>query len=132
MKKTKKSEKNTKKSSNIVPFKQDLVLKDYPNPEQIKEKEINRVNEHFKKTFEDLEKFVDDASLCASETWYRILFYAKQRAIHATSYANFKINNEASTNEVVENFAQFYKENFPELEQKKTDKQLHWNLWLLT
>ena len=119
MKKTKKSEKNTKKSSNIVPFKQDLVLKDYPNPEQIKEKEINRVNEHFKKTFEDLEKFVDDASLCASETWYRILFYAKQRAIHATSYANFKINNEASTNEVVENFAQFYKENFPELEQKK-------------
>ena len=61
MKKTKKSEKNTKKSSNIVPFKQDLVLKDYPNPEQIKEKEINRVNEHFKKTFEDLEKFVDDA-----------------------------------------------------------------------
>ena len=132
MKKTKKSEKNTKKSSNIVPFKQDLVIKDYPNPEQIKEKEINRVNEHFKKTFEDLEKFVDDASLCASETWYRILFYAKQRAIHVTSYANFKINNEASTNEVVENFAQFYKENFPELEQKKTDKQLHWNLWLLT
>ena len=61
----------------------------------------------------------------SSETWYRILFYAKQRAIHATSYANFKINNEASTNEVVENFAQFYKENFPELEQKKTDKQLH-------
>ena len=38
MKKTKKSEKNIKKSSNIVPFKQDLVLKDYPNPEQIKEK----------------------------------------------------------------------------------------------
>ena len=38
------------------------------NPENLKEKEIDRVNTHLKKNFEELEKFVDEATLSSSDT----------------------------------------------------------------
>ena len=124
MKKNKKKNKKIKEN-NVVPFKQDLKLIERQKPKDIKEREINRVNEHFKKIFEDIEKFADEASLSSSDLWYRILFFAKQRHIHATSYANYKINDELSTKEVIGNFAEFTNEQFPELKIKETDKKLH-------
>ena len=91
----------------------------------LKKKEIDRVNTHLKKNFEELEKFVDEASLSSSDTWYRIMFFAKQRAIHVLSYANYKINDQLSTEEVTGNFVEFTNKQFPELKKSETDKLLH-------
>jgi len=124
MKKNKKKGLKNKENT-VIPFKQDLKLVESQNPENLKEKEIDRVNTHLKKNFEELEKFVDEASLSSSDTWYRIMFFAKQRAIHALSYANYKINDQLSTEEVTGNFVEFTNEQFPELKKSETDKLLH-------
>lgn len=124
MKKNKKKNKKIKEN-NVIPFKQDSKSIGRPKPEELKENEITRVNDHFKKNFEDLEKFADEARLSSSDLWYRILFYAKQRHIHATSYADYKINDELSTKEVTGNFAEFTNKQFPELKITETDKKLH-------
>ncbi len=124
MKKNKKKGLKNKENT-VIPFKQDLKLVESQNPENLKEKEIDRVNTHLKKNFEELEKFVDEASLSSSDTWYRIMFFVKQRAIHALSYANYKINDQLSTEEVTGNFVEFTNEQFPELKKSETDKLLH-------
>lgn len=124
MKKNKKKNKKVKEN-NVIPFKQDSKSIERHKPEELKENEITRVNDHFKKNFEDLEKFADEARLSSSDLWYRILFYAKQRHIHATSYADYKINDELSTKEVTRNFAEFTNKQFPELKITETDKKLH-------
>ena len=124
MKKNKKKRQKNKENK-VIPFKRDLKLVENQNPENLKEKEIDRVNTHLKKNFEELEKFVDEASLSSSDTWYRIMFFAKQRAIHVLSYANYKINDQLSTEEVTGNFVEFTKKQFPELKKSETDKLLH-------
>ncbi len=124
MKKNKKKRQKNKENK-VIPFKRDLKLVENQNPENLKEKEIDRVNTHLKKNFEELEKFVDEASLSSSDTWYRIMFFAKQRAIHVLSYANYKINDQLSTEEVTGNFVEFTNKQFPELKKSETDKLLH-------
>tara|TARA_X000000950_G_C13827390_1_gene624607 strand:- start:714 stop:1088 length:375 start_codon:yes stop_codon:yes gene_type:complete len=124
MKKNKKKRQKNKENK-VIPFKRDLKLVENQNPENLKEKEIDRVNTHLKKNFEALEKFVDEASLSSSDTWYRIMFFAKQRAIHVLSYANYKINDQLSTEEVTGNFVEFTNKQFPELKKSETDKLLH-------
>ena len=53
------------------------------------------------------------------------MFFAKQRAIHVLSYANYKINDQLSTEEVTGNFVEFTNKQFPELKKSETDKLLH-------
>jgi len=124
MKKDKKKMRN-QKESNIVPFKKDLQVISNDNPVNIREKEIDKINNHCRQIFEELGDFPDTAGVSAGEVWYNILYFAKQRVIHCNSYPIFKINDEHSTKEVTENYAKFSDENFPELKVEKNFKQLH-------
>ena len=122
----KKTRKNKgKKTNNIVPLKKDLQVISNDNPVDAKQVEIDRLNDHVREAFKNLAEFTDGCKLNNSEMWYNILYFAKQRAIHSTSYANFKINDKGTTNEVTANFAEFYNENFPELKVDKSNHKFH-------
>ena len=122
MKKT--SKRKGKKRNNIVPFKQDLQVISNDNPVSARQAEIDKINHHAKEVFTKLGEFADSCKISVDEVWYNILYFAKQRAIHSTSYANFKINDKGTTDEVTANFAEFYNENFPELKVDKSNHKL--------
>jgi len=123
MKKDKK--KMNKKENNIVPFKKDARVINSDNIVSIREKEVNKINTHCKKIFEELEDFADTIGISSAEVWYNILFFAKQRAIYCSSYPAFKINDKHTTQEVTENYAKFSDENFPELKVDYKPTKLH-------
>ena len=123
MKKNKK--KTYKKESNIVPFKKDAQPKTSQNPLSIREKEIDKINSHCRKFFQELEDFGDTLGISSAEVWYNILFFAKQRAIYCSSYPAFKINDKHTTQEVTENYVKFSDENFPELKVDYKPTKLH-------
>ena len=115
-----------KKENNIVPFKQDLqVISNNDNPVSVRQAEIDRINDHAKEVFIKLGEFANSCKISVDEVWYNILYFAKQRAIYSTSYANFKINDKGTTDEVTQYFAEFYNENFPELKVDNANHKLH-------
>ena len=129
--KKEKTEKNSKRSknkgSNVIPFKQDLPTTTTKtlDPVSFREKELNKINKHCRKTFQKLEKFADRLGISGSECWYTILYFAKQRAIYSNSYGTFKINDEYTTKEITKNYVKFTDENFPELKVDSKPKILH-------
>ena len=123
MKKDKK--KTSKKDSNIIPFKKDAQVMNSDNPVSIREKEVDKINSHCRKIFQELEEFGDTMGVSSAEVWYNILFFAKQRAIYCSSYPAFKINDKHTTQEVIENYAKFSDENFPELKVDYKPTKLH-------
>ena len=123
-KKTKKGK--GKKSNNIVPLKRDLQVISNDNPVDAKQAEIDRLNDHVREAFKDLAEFTDGCKLNNSEMWYNILYFAKQRAIHTIPFADFKINDENSSLEVIENYVKFYNEHYTELfDNKEKNSQLN-------
>ena len=123
-KKTKKGK--GKKSNNIVPLKKDLKVISNDNPVDAKQAEINKLNDHVKNALKNLAEFTDGCKLNNSEMWYNIMFYVKQRCVHTIPYAEFKINDEATTSEVTENYVKFYNDNYPELFiSKEKNRKLH-------
>ena len=123
MKKDKK--KMGEKENNIIPFKKDARVINYDNPVSIREKEVDKINSHCRKIFQELEEFGDTMGVSSAEVWYNILFFAKQRAIYCSSYPAFKINDKHTTQEVTENYAKFSDENFPELKVDYKPTKLH-------
>ena len=125
MKKNK--EKNNKaKENNIVHFKKNAQTSSTKiNAVSEREAEINGTNEHCRKIFTELDEFADSRRISVGEVWYRILFFAKQRAIQAASYHTFKIIDVTSTKEVTSNFAEVCNEQFPELTVENKTKKLH-------
>jgi len=125
MKKNK--EKNNKaKENNIVPFKKNAQTSNTKtNPVSEREVEINGTNEHCRKIFTELDEFADSRRISVGEVWYRILFFAKQRAIQSASYHAFKIIDVTSTKEVTSNYAEVLNERFPELTVENKTKKLH-------
>ena len=117
--------KTRKKESNIIPFKKNAKVINTENPVSIREKEIDKINSHCRKIFQELEDFGDTMGVASSEVWYSILFFAKQRAIFCSSYPAFKINDKHTTQEVTENYAKFSDENFPELKIYHKPTKLH-------
>ena len=127
MPKVKKSPKSkNKKHSNVVPIRKDL--KSLKNDEKIlsieevEEQERKRTNAFARKICEEIDRFVIEAKLSADYAYYHFLFHLKQRTILNVSYGLYKSANDASSNEVVKNLAEYQKENFPEL---KSDAENH-------
>ena len=75
------NKRKSKKDSNIIPFKKDAQVINSNNPVSIREKEIDKINSHCRKIFEELEKFGDTMGVSSAEVWYNILFFGKQRAL---------------------------------------------------
>ena len=123
MKKDKK--KTRKKESNIIPFKKNAKVINTENPVSIREKEIDKINSHCRKIFQEHEEFGDTMGVSSAEVWHNILFFAKQRAICCSSYPSFKINDRHTTQEVIENYIKFSDENFPELRVDYKPNKLH-------
>ena len=125
MKKNK--EKNNKaKENNIVHFKKNAQTSSTKiNAVSEREAEINGTNEHCRKIFTELDEFADSRRISAGEVWYRILFFAKQRAVQSASYHAFKIIDVTSTKEVTSNYAEVLNERFPELTVENKTKKLH-------
>ncbi|MDB9795879.1 hypothetical protein OAB44_00570 [Pelagibacteraceae bacterium] len=125
MKKNK--EKNNKaKENNIVHFKKNAQTSSTKiNAVSEREAEINGTNEHCRKIFTELDEFADSRRISVGEVWYRILFFAKQRAIQSASYHAFKIIDVTSTKEVTSNYAEVLNERFPELTVENKTKKLH-------
>ena len=119
------SKRRGKKRNNIVPFKQDLRVISDDNPVSARQAEIDKIIHHAREVFTKLGEFADSCKISVDEVWYNILYFAKQRAIHSTSYANFKSIDKGTTNEVTANFADFYNKNFPELKVDKSNHKLH-------
>ena len=71
---------------------------------------------------DEIDRFVIESKLSADYAYYHFLFHLKQRTILNVSYGLYKSANDASSNEVVKNLAEYQKENFPEL---KSDAENH-------
>jgi len=123
MKKDKK--KIGQKENNIIPFKKNARVIHTDNPVSIREKEIDKINSHCRKIFKELDDFGDTIGISSAEAWYTILFFAKQRAIHCSSYSAFKINDEQTTKEVTKNYVEFLDEYHPELKVSDKPNKLH-------
>jgi len=119
------TKKRNKKESNIVPFKKNAQVIECQDPVSVKEKETKKINNHCRKIFEELEEFGNTVGVSSGETWYAILFFAKQQAMYCTSYPQFKINDELSSKEITKNYAEFLDENFPELKIDHKPNKLH-------
>ena len=77
--------KTRKKESNIIPFKKNAKVINTENPVSIREKEIDKINSHCRKIFQELEEFGDTMGVSSAEVWYNILFFAKQRQNYHSS-----------------------------------------------
>ena len=125
VKKKKADKKKKEKRNNIVPFKKDLQVINNTNPVSYREAEIEKINNHAKEVFKELDEFADNCRISTSEVWYNLMFYAKQQMILSLSYSNFKIVNTGTTDEVTKNYAEFSSENFPELSVDNNNRKLH-------
>ena len=127
MPKVKKSPKSkNKKHSNVVPIRKDLKTLENEekilSTEEVEEQERKRTNAFARKICDEIDRFVIESKLSADYAYYHFLFHLKQRTILSVSYGLYKSANDASSNEVVKNLAEYQKENFPEL---KSDAENH-------
>ena len=112
-----------KKASNVVPLRRGAKHFKAPEPVlSVEEQERKRTNEFARKICDEIDTFVVESKLSADFAYYHFLFHLKQRTILNVSYGLFKQANDASSNEVIKNLAEYHKENFPEL---KTDAENH-------
>ena len=113
MPKTKKMSK--KKVSNVIPIKQNAVENKEDQLLSIEEQERERTNKFAKKLCDEIDEFVKECKMNADFTYYHFLYHIKQRTILNVSYGLFKHVNDASTEEVTKNMAEYLNENAPEL-----------------
>tara|TARA_B100001250_G_C19676580_1_gene733911 strand:- start:232 stop:615 length:384 start_codon:yes stop_codon:yes gene_type:complete len=112
-----------KKASNVIPLKRDVKhIEAEELAISVEEQERKRTNEFARKICDEIDTFVAETKLSADYAYYHFLFHLKQRTIGNVSYLLFKQANDASSNEVIQNLAEYHKENFPEL---KTDAENH-------
>ena len=115
--------KKSKKLSNVFPLRKDLKLIEKDEPVlSVEEQERDKTNAFARKICDDIDKFVEESRLTGDYTYYHFLFHLKQRAIFNTAYPLFKQADDASTNEVIRNLANYLKDKCPEL---KTDTDNH-------
>ena len=115
--------KKSKKLSNVVPLRKDLKLIEKDEPIlSIEEQEREKTNAFARKICDEIDNFIKETKLTADYAYYHFLFHLKQRTIFNVSYALFKEANDASTNEITRNLANYLKEKCPEL---KTDTDNH-------
>ena len=115
--------KKSKKLSNVVPLRKDLKLVEKDEPIlSVEEQEREKTNAFARKICDEIDNFIKETKLTADYAYYHFLFHLKQRTIFNVSYPLFKEANDASTNEITRNLANYLKEKCPEL---KTDTDNH-------
>ena len=100
---------NKKKTSNVIPIKKDVIEVENNDQLSIEDQERERTNKFARKICDEIDEFVKECKMNSDMTYYHFLFHLKQRTILNVSYGLYKSANDASSNEVVKNLAEYLK-----------------------
>ena len=128
-KKTKKKNKRKKlKETNVVPFKQNLqMVSNIKNPVSFEEAEKEKINQYGRDLGKSIEEYSKQFRMGPGFFYYHLLFHIKQAAAFNCHYAEYKLANDHSTEEIARNQGEILAETCPELglEKRKESDTVH-------
>ena len=125
-KKTKKKEKH--KETNVVPFKQNhQVVSNIKNPVSFEEAEKEKISQYGKDLAKSTEEYSKQFRMAPGFFYYHLLYHIKQAAAFNCHYAEYKLANDHSTEEIARNQGEILAETCPELglEKRKESDTVH-------